>query len=207
MPRMTAAEAAVKILESEGVEYIFGIPGANINSFYAALSHSKKIKHLISRHEEGASHAADGYARASGKVGICACTSGPAPPTSSPASTPPRPTRSRSSPLPASISAPSRARRASRPSTSTRSPSPSARRPTTFARRLRSLGLPRGVPNRPGGPAWPGPHRLAARRPARRDRVSTPRSTGRSPSTSRSQTRGRSPEPSRCSSPRRSRSS
>jgi tartronate-semialdehyde synthase len=78
MPKMTAAEAAVKVLESEGVEYIFGIPGSNINAFYAALSRSTKIKHLISRHEEGASHAADGYARASGKVGICAATSGPA---------------------------------------------------------------------------------------------------------------------------------
>lgn len=78
MPRMTAAEAAVKVLESEGVEYIFGIPGANINALYAALSKTDKIKHLISRHEEGASHAADGYARASGKVGVCACTSGPA---------------------------------------------------------------------------------------------------------------------------------
>lgn len=78
MPRMTAAEAAVKVLESEGVEYIFGIPGSNINAFYAALSRSTQIKHLIARHEEGASHAADGYARASGKVGICASTSGPA---------------------------------------------------------------------------------------------------------------------------------
>ena len=77
MARMTAAEAAVKVLEDEGVEYIFGIPGASINAFYAALSRSTKIRHLISRHEEGASHAADGYARASGKVGVCACTSGP----------------------------------------------------------------------------------------------------------------------------------
>lgn len=78
MVRMSAAEAAVKVLENEGVEYIFGIPGASINAFYAALSNSTQIRHLISRHEEGASHAADGYARASGKVGVCVCTSGPA---------------------------------------------------------------------------------------------------------------------------------
>jgi len=78
MAKMTAAEAAVRVLEDEGVEYIFGIPGASINAFYAALSRSTKIRHVIARHEEGASHAADGYARASGKVGVCACTSGPA---------------------------------------------------------------------------------------------------------------------------------
>lgn len=77
MPRMTAAEAAVRVLESEGVEYIFGIPGAGINSFYAALSRTDKIRHIIARHEEGAIHAADGYARAARKVGVCACTSGP----------------------------------------------------------------------------------------------------------------------------------
>jgi tartronate-semialdehyde synthase len=78
MAKMTAAEAMVKILESEGVEVIFGIPGAGILPFYSALNKSTKIKHYLARHEEGASHAADGYARASGKVGICVGTSGPA---------------------------------------------------------------------------------------------------------------------------------
>lgn len=77
MGRMTAAEAAVRVLESEGVDHIFGIPGAGINSFYAALAKSNRIRHFIARHEEGAIHMADGYARASGKVGVCACTSGP----------------------------------------------------------------------------------------------------------------------------------
>ncbi|MFQ5996891.1 MAG: biosynthetic-type acetolactate synthase large subunit [Dehalococcoidales bacterium] len=77
MSRMQAAEAMVRILEDEGVEVIFGIPGAAILPFYSALRKSK-IKHYLARHEEGASHAADGYARASGKVGICAGTSGPA---------------------------------------------------------------------------------------------------------------------------------
>jgi tartronate-semialdehyde synthase len=78
MPRMPAMDAAVKILEDEGIDYIFGIPGANVNAFYHSLSRSTKIKHLIARHEEGASHAADGWARASGNVGVCVGTSGPA---------------------------------------------------------------------------------------------------------------------------------
>ena len=78
MGRMPAAEVVVKILEDEGIEVIFGIPGAGILPFYSALRKSTKIKHYLVRHEEGASHAADGYARASGKVGICVGTSGPA---------------------------------------------------------------------------------------------------------------------------------
>lgn len=78
MGRMQAAEAMVKIMEDEGVEVIFGIPGAGILPFYSALRKSTKIKHYLARHEEGASHGADGYARASGKVGICVGTSGPA---------------------------------------------------------------------------------------------------------------------------------
>jgi len=78
MGKMPATEALVKILEDEGVEVIFGIPGAGILPFYSALRKSTKIKHYLARHEEGASHAADGYARASGKVGICVGTSGPA---------------------------------------------------------------------------------------------------------------------------------
>jgi len=74
---MKVMEAVVRILESEGVEVIFGIPGAGILPFYSALKGSTKIKHYLARHEEGASHAADGYARATGKVGVCSCTSGP----------------------------------------------------------------------------------------------------------------------------------
>lgn len=78
MPRMTAMEAAVRVLEDEGVEYAFGIPGANILPLYQALSRSTRIRHLTMRHEEGATHAADGYARATGKVGVAIGTSGPA---------------------------------------------------------------------------------------------------------------------------------
>lgn len=78
MPRMKVTKAVISILESEGVEVIFGIPGAGILPFYSALRQSTKIKHYLARHEEGASHAADGYARVSGKVGVCCGTSGPA---------------------------------------------------------------------------------------------------------------------------------
>jgi tartronate-semialdehyde synthase len=70
-------DAAIHILEDEGVEVIFGIPGAGILPFYSSLRKSKKIRHFLARHEEGAIHAADGYARVARKVGLCACTSGP----------------------------------------------------------------------------------------------------------------------------------
>lgn len=78
MARMKVMEAVVSILENEGVDTIFGIPGAGILPFYSALRKSTKIKHYLARHEEGATHAADGYARVSGRVGICCGTSGPA---------------------------------------------------------------------------------------------------------------------------------
>jgi tartronate-semialdehyde synthase len=70
-------EAAVHVMEDEGVTAIFGMPGANINSFYAALAKSTRIKHYIARHEEGASHAAEGWARVTGIPGVCVSTSGP----------------------------------------------------------------------------------------------------------------------------------
>lgn len=78
MPKMTAAAAAVKVLQSEGVEVVFGIPGAAILPFYQALRDSA-IKHVLVRHEEGGTHAAEGYTRASrDKIGVCVGTSGPA---------------------------------------------------------------------------------------------------------------------------------
>jgi len=77
MAKMTSMEAAVRILESEGVRHIFGIPGAGILPFYQALKDLGTIKHMVTRHEEGAIHMADGYARAIGTVGVCAATSGP----------------------------------------------------------------------------------------------------------------------------------
>jgi len=77
MAKMTTMAAAVRILQSEGVKYIFGIPGAGILPFYRALKDLGTIKHLVTRHEESAIHMADGYARALGTVGVCAATSGP----------------------------------------------------------------------------------------------------------------------------------
>ena len=79
MPRMTAARAAVEILKREGVTDAFGVPGAAINPFYAALKAGGGIHHTLARHVEGASHMAEGYTRAKpGNIGVCIGTSGPA---------------------------------------------------------------------------------------------------------------------------------
>jgi tartronate-semialdehyde synthase len=74
---MPAMQAVVKVLESEGVDTIFGIPGASILPLYDALRGSA-IRHLTVRHEEGGTHAADGYSRATGRIGVAVGTSGPA---------------------------------------------------------------------------------------------------------------------------------
>jgi len=73
---MTGAEVLVRMLEFEGVSMIFGYPGAANAPIYDVLSKSR-IKHILTRHEQGAAHAASGYARATGKVGVCMATSGP----------------------------------------------------------------------------------------------------------------------------------
>ncbi|MCD6077219.1 MAG: glyoxylate carboligase [Ramlibacter sp.] len=79
MARMTAAQAAVWVLEKEGVTQAFGVPGAAINPFYAALRQQGSIGHILARHVEGASHMAEGYTRAAaGNIGLCIGTSGPA---------------------------------------------------------------------------------------------------------------------------------
>jgi tartronate-semialdehyde synthase len=79
MARMKAIDAAVRVLEREGVSVAFGVPGAAINPLYAALKRRGSIRHILARHVEGASHMADGYSRAaSGNVGVCIGTSGPA---------------------------------------------------------------------------------------------------------------------------------
>ncbi|MBV9683829.1 MAG: glyoxylate carboligase [Solirubrobacterales bacterium] len=79
MPQMTAARAAVEILKHEGVTHAFGLPGAAINPFYAAMRASGGIDHILARHVEGASHMAEGYTRAeAGNIGVCIGTSGPA---------------------------------------------------------------------------------------------------------------------------------
>jgi tartronate-semialdehyde synthase len=79
MTKMTAAAAAVCVMEKEGVGCAFGVPGAAINPLYAALRPRNEIKHLLARHVEGASHMAEGYTRAKpGNIGVCIGTSGPA---------------------------------------------------------------------------------------------------------------------------------
>ncbi|MEO3863816.1 glyoxylate carboligase [Acrocarpospora sp. B8E8] len=77
MKRIPCMEAVVAVLESEGVDTVFGIPGAAILPLYAALQHSS-IRHITVRHEEGGTHAADGWSRVTGNVGVCIGTSGPA---------------------------------------------------------------------------------------------------------------------------------
>jgi len=75
---MTGAEAVVQSLIKEGAELIFGYPGGAIMPVYDALyDYENQIKHILTRHEQGATHAAQGYARATGKVGVCIATSGP----------------------------------------------------------------------------------------------------------------------------------
>ncbi|MBN8938312.1 MAG: glyoxylate carboligase [Rhizobiales bacterium] len=79
MPKMRAIEAAVRVLEREGITQAFGVPGAAINPLYAALKSRQSIHHILARHVEGASHMAEGYTRAkAGNIGVCIGTSGPA---------------------------------------------------------------------------------------------------------------------------------
>ncbi|MFG6157513.1 glyoxylate carboligase [Halomonas sp. 1390] len=79
MARMTAAEAAVHVLRKEGVDVAFGLPGAAINPFYAAMRKVGGVDHVLARHVEGASHMAEGYTRTQpGNIGVCIGTSGPA---------------------------------------------------------------------------------------------------------------------------------
>jgi tartronate-semialdehyde synthase len=77
MPKMNVMDAVVRVMESEGVDVVFGVPGAAILPLYKALAKSD-IRHVSVRHEEGGTHAADGYARVTGKVGVNIGTSGPA---------------------------------------------------------------------------------------------------------------------------------
>ena len=79
MPKMRAIDAAVHVLEREGVTTAFGVPGAAINPLYSALNARGSITHILARHVEGASHMAEGYTRAAaGNIGVCIGTSGPA---------------------------------------------------------------------------------------------------------------------------------
>ena len=75
--KMTGAQILCESLVKEGVEVIFGLPGGTIMPLYDTLPQYPQLRHILVRHEQGAAHAADGYARATGKVGVCFATSGP----------------------------------------------------------------------------------------------------------------------------------
>ena len=76
--QLTGAEIIIECLKEQGVDTVFGYPGGAILNVYDALyKHKDEITHVLTSHEQGASHAADGYARATGKVGVCFATSGP----------------------------------------------------------------------------------------------------------------------------------
>lgn len=77
MSKINGSRMLLKCLENEGVEYIFGYPGGKVIPIYDAMYNEKKIRHILVRHEQCAAHAADGYARATGKTGVCMATSGP----------------------------------------------------------------------------------------------------------------------------------
>lgn len=76
--QLTGAEIVIECLKEQGVNTVFGYPGGTILNVYDALyKHSDEIRHVLTSHEQGAAHAADGYARATGKTGVCMATSGP----------------------------------------------------------------------------------------------------------------------------------
>ena len=74
---LTGAEIVIRCLQEEGVEHVFGYPGGAVLYIYDELFKQDKVKHVLVRHEQGAAHAADGYSRASNRVGVCLVTSGP----------------------------------------------------------------------------------------------------------------------------------
>ena len=90
---LSGGEMIARALEDEGVEYIFGYPGGAVLHIYDALFKDCKVPHVLVRHEQAATHAADGYARATGKPGVVLVTSGPVPPMPLPALPPPTWTR------------------------------------------------------------------------------------------------------------------
>ena len=74
---MTGAEMVVEALKDHGVDILFGYPGGAVLPIYDVLFQQEKVQHILVRHEQGAAHAAEGYARSSGKVGVLLVTSGP----------------------------------------------------------------------------------------------------------------------------------
>ena len=85
---LTGADIFVQSLKEEGVDYIFGYPGGAVLHIYDALYQQTDVQHVLVRHEQAATHAADGYARSTGKPGVVMVTSGPVPPMLLPGSPP-----------------------------------------------------------------------------------------------------------------------
>ena len=77
MAQMTGAQMVVKALKDQGVEVVFGYPGGAVLPIYDEIFQQNEIRHVLVRHEQGAVHAAEGYARSTGKPGVCLVTSGP----------------------------------------------------------------------------------------------------------------------------------
>src|SRR5277367_2168553 len=77
MTRMLGSDAILRSLEAEGVEFMFGIPGGALLPLYDAIARGTTVRHVLARHEQGAGHMAEGYARASGETGVVFATSGP----------------------------------------------------------------------------------------------------------------------------------
>ena len=75
--QLSGAEIVIEVLKEQGVDTVFGYPGGTILNIYDALYKHPEIRHILTSHEQGAAHAADGYARATGRVGVCMATSGP----------------------------------------------------------------------------------------------------------------------------------
>src|SRR5947209_18728193 len=77
MKQMSGAEMVVEALKDQGVDVVFGYPGGAVLPIYDAIFQHNSVRHILVRHEQGAAHAAEGYARSSGKVGVLLVTSGP----------------------------------------------------------------------------------------------------------------------------------
>ena len=75
--QLNGSQIIIECLKEQGVDTVFGYPGGAILNVYDAIYQQSDIKHVLTSHEQGASHAADGYARSTGKVGVCFATSGP----------------------------------------------------------------------------------------------------------------------------------
>src|SRR5215211_3900878 len=75
--KMTGAKALLECLRREGVQIIYGYPGGAVIPIYDAIYEEEEIRHVLVRHEQGAAHMAEGYAKVTGKVGVCLATSGP----------------------------------------------------------------------------------------------------------------------------------